>query len=95
MELNVEHIARLARLGLSDKEKELFKKQLSSILEFAETISKLPTENVEPTSHAIPMKNVLREDKALPCDDKTIEALLANAPEEEDHQFKVPRIIEE
>lgn len=93
MELNVEHIARLARLGLSEKEKELFKKQLTSILEFAETISKLPTEKVEPTAHAIPMKNILREDKAIVCED--VEAILANAPEEEDHMFKVPRILEE
>ncbi|MBU0574335.1 MAG: Asp-tRNA(Asn)/Glu-tRNA(Gln) amidotransferase subunit GatC [Candidatus Margulisbacteria bacterium] len=92
MHINVEHIARLARLGLSDKEKELFEKQLSSILGYAETINRLETSGVEPTSHAIPMKNVLREDKAVPCED--VEAILKNAPEEEDHMFKVPRIIE-
>ncbi len=89
---DVEHVAKLARLGLSEKEKTLFTKQLSDILEFADSLKKIDTKNVPPTSHAIPMENVLREDKVTPC--KNTKDILANAPEEEEHMFKVPRIIE-
>jgi len=89
---DVEHVAALARLGLSDEEKDLFTHQLSRILDFADIIKKLPTEGVPPTSHSIPMKNVFREDKVIPCDD--IGSILANAPDVEAHMFKVPRILE-
>ncbi|NQT29177.1 MAG: Asp-tRNA(Asn)/Glu-tRNA(Gln) amidotransferase subunit GatC [Candidatus Saganbacteria bacterium] len=89
---DVEHAAKLARLGLTEQEKELFTKQLSQILEFADSLNKLDTKNVAPTSHAIPMKNVLREDKTKPFTDT--DAILANAPEEEEHMFKVPKILE-
>ena len=92
MKINVEHVARLARLGLSEKEKELFAQQLSAILEYAEVLKKLDTENIPPTAHAIPMKNVLREDKVIPCDN--VDDILANAPDEEEHMFKVPKILE-
>jgi aspartyl-tRNA(Asn)/glutamyl-tRNA(Gln) amidotransferase subunit C len=92
MKIDVEQVAKLARLGLSDQEKELFGQQLSAILEYAEVLNKLDTKNTPPTSHAIPMKNVLREDKVVGCDD--VEAILANAPEAENHMFKVPRILE-
>jgi aspartyl-tRNA(Asn)/glutamyl-tRNA(Gln) amidotransferase subunit C len=89
---DVEHVANLARLGVSEEEKEVLTKQLSDILGFAETINKLPTDGVPPTSHSIPMKNVFREDKAAPF--KDVEAIVANAPETEDHMFRVPRIME-
>ncbi len=89
---DVEHVAVLARLGLSEEEKKLFTQQLSNILGFAETINKLPTEGIPPTSHSIPLKNVFREDKVIPC--KDIESIVANAPEEESHMFRVPRILE-
>jgi aspartyl-tRNA(Asn)/glutamyl-tRNA(Gln) amidotransferase subunit C len=92
MKIDVEHVARLARLGLSQKEKELFAQQLSAILEYAEVLKKLDTKNVPPTSHAIPMKNVLREDKVIACEN--VEDILANAPDEEEHMFKVPKILE-
>ncbi|MBU0672549.1 MAG: Asp-tRNA(Asn)/Glu-tRNA(Gln) amidotransferase subunit GatC [Candidatus Margulisbacteria bacterium] len=92
MKIDVEHVAKLARLGLSEEEKKLFADQLSAIFEFAEMLNKLDTKNTPPTSHAIPMKNVLREDKVVPC--KNVEDILANAPEEEAHMFKVPRILE-
>ena len=88
----VEHVAKLARLGLTEEEKELFTKQLSDILALADSLKKVNTDNIEPTSHAIPMKNVLREDKAIPF--KDVDAILANAPDEEDHMFRVPRIME-
>jgi aspartyl-tRNA(Asn)/glutamyl-tRNA(Gln) amidotransferase subunit C len=89
---DVEHVAQLARLGLSDQEKELFTVQLSSILDFADNLKKLDTSKIEPTSHAIPMKNIMREDKVVPFDQ--IDAILTNGPEVEERMFKVPRIIE-
>ncbi len=89
---DVEYVATLARLGLSEKEKELFAKQLSRILDYANTINNLKTEGVPPTSHAIPMKNVFREDKVYPCKDTN--AIIQNAPEEERHMFRVPKILE-
>jgi aspartyl-tRNA(Asn)/glutamyl-tRNA(Gln) amidotransferase subunit C len=92
MQIDVEHVAKLARLGLSEEEKRLFAEQLSAILEFAATLQKLDTANVPPTAHAIPLKNVLREDKAVPC--ANVDDILANAPDAEDHMFKVPKILE-
>ena len=89
---DVEHVAKLARLGLSEEEKDLFTRQLSAILEYADNLKKLDTKDIPPTSHAIPMKNVLREDKVIPC--QNTQDIMANAPEEEDGMFKVPRIIE-
>lgn len=93
MKINIDQVANLARLNLTEEEKKLYGEQLSNILDHAEELQKLNTDNVKPTSHAIPMKNVLREDKAIPC--KNTRDIMANAPEEQDHMFKVPRIIEE
>ena len=92
MKIDVEHVAKLARLGLTDEEKALFEEQLSRILEHAETLNKLNTDKIEPLTHAIPLKNVLREDQAEKC--KDLQEILANAPQEEDGSFRVPRIIE-
>jgi len=92
MKIDVEHIAKLARLGLPEKEKKLFAEQLSAILEYADILKKLDTKNVPPTSHAIPMKNVFREDKVEACENPG--DILANAPEEEGGMFRVPKIIE-
>lgn len=89
---DVEHVAKLARLGITEAEKDLFTKQLSAILDFAENLKKLDTTDIPPTSHAIPMSNVLREDKCIPC--TNTDDILANGPEVEEHMFKVPRIIE-
>jgi len=92
MKIDVDHVARLARLGLSDEEKKLYGEQLSRILEYAETLNKLPTEGIEPTTHSLPMKNIFREDKAIPC--KDIESITINSPQEESGMFVVPRIME-
>jgi len=89
---DVEHVAELARLGLTEEEKSLFTGQLSSILEYAKTINKLKTDGVPPTSHAIPMKNVYREDKVAPC--TYPDEIVANAPESENQMFRVPKILE-
>ena len=89
----VEHVARLARLDLSDAEKERMRSQLDAILTYIDKLRQLNTDNVEPTSHAIPMVNVMREDAVRPC--FPTEEMLANAPEREGDFVRVPRIIEE
>lgn len=89
---NVEHVAKLARLDLSEQEKELFTGQLNAILKYAEQLNTLDTTNVEPTSHVLPLYNVMRDD--VPHDSLPIEQVMLNAPEEEDGHFKVPAVIE-
>lgn len=89
----VEHVARLARLDLSEPEKERVRSQLDAILTYIDKLRRLNTDNVEPTSHAIPMLNVMREDEVRPG--LPPEAMLVNAPEREGDFVRVPRIIEE
>lgn len=89
---DVEHVANLARLDLSAEEKEQFAGQLNAILKYAEKLNELDTANVEPTSHVLPLSNVMREDEVRPS--WPIEKVLSNAPDEEDGQFKVPAVIE-
>lgn len=89
----VEHVARLARLELSEPEKERMRSQLDAILTYIDKLRGLDTAGVEPTSHAIPVLNVMREDEVRPC--VPAEEMLANAPEREGNFFRVPRIIEE
>ena len=90
---DVEHVAKLARLGLTEEEKKRFTEQLSRILDYAESINKLDTKNASPTSHAIPMKNVFRSDRSVPCD--VLPEIMANAPKQENNMFSVPRIMEQ
>jgi len=88
----VEHIALLSRLKLSDEERERMTTQLNDIMAFFEQLGELDTTDVEPTSHVIPMSNVLRADEvkpSLPADD-----VLANAPERAGDTFRVPRVVE-
>ena len=89
----VEHVARLARLELSDPEKERMRSQLDAILTYIDKLRQLNTDNVEPTSHAIPMVNVMREDEVRPY--WPTGDMLANVPEREGDFVRVPRIIEE
>ncbi|MUT68625.1 Asp-tRNA(Asn)/Glu-tRNA(Gln) amidotransferase subunit GatC [Paenibacillus sp. NEAU-GSW1] len=89
---DVEHVANLARLELTEQEKEQFTGQLNAILKYAEKLNSLDTDGVEPTSHVLPITNVMREDitrESLP-----IEKVLLNAPDEEDGQIKVPAVLE-
>ena len=88
---DVEHVAKLARLALSEEEKETFRRQLSDVLEHARIISEVDTADVPPTSHALPLANVFRHDRSrpsLPTDEVT-----SNAAWAEDGGFRVPRII--
>ncbi|MFA9457715.1 Asp-tRNA(Asn)/Glu-tRNA(Gln) amidotransferase subunit GatC [Halalkalibacter sp. AB-rgal2] len=91
-EEQVKHVANLARLAITEEEAKMFTEQLDAIITFAEQLNELDTTGVEPTTHVLNMKNVLREDKAgegLPVED-----VLKNAPDHEDGQIKVPSIIE-
>ncbi len=92
MKMDIEKVARLARLELSEEEKETFGNQLEQILAYMEQLNQLDTQGVEPTSHAIPIYNVFREDEMKPSFPQ--EEVLGIAPEEEEGHFKVPRIIE-
>jgi aspartyl-tRNA(Asn)/glutamyl-tRNA(Gln) amidotransferase subunit C len=93
VEIDVEHVARLARLGLTDEEKERLRRELGLILEHAARVAEVAAEDVPPTSHPIPRANVLRPDEPGPS--LTQEEALANAPEVEDGRFKVPPILED
>ena len=90
---DVEHVARLTRLALTDAELERMREQLNSILAHLDTLRAVPTEGVEPTSHAVDLVNVMREDEITPC--LSQDAALANAPDRSGEFFRVPRIIEE
>jgi aspartyl-tRNA(Asn)/glutamyl-tRNA(Gln) amidotransferase subunit C len=89
----VDHVARLARLELSDAEKERMRAELDGILAYIDKLRALDTSGVAPTSHAVPVTNVMRDDvvqPSLPQDE-----MLANAPDRQGEMFRVPRIIEE
>lgn len=88
----VEHVAELAQLDLTDREKELFRKQLSSILEHAERLQQLDTEAIPPTSTVLPLENVMRDDTVQPS--MPLADVLANAPAVEGDCFQVPVVLE-
>ena len=88
----VEHIATLGRLGLSEEELELFGAQLSAILEHFQVLQQLDTEAVRPTTTAVPSENVMRDDVVAPSLPR--EDILANAPDAVDNCFRVRVILE-
>jgi aspartyl-tRNA(Asn)/glutamyl-tRNA(Gln) amidotransferase subunit C len=88
----VEHIAELARLRLSDDEKARYREQLSEILDYAARLQVVDTSKISPTSSVLPARSVLREDKPRPG--LNLEDALRNAPKTEKDQFRVPPILE-
>jgi aspartyl-tRNA(Asn)/glutamyl-tRNA(Gln) amidotransferase subunit C len=92
VEIDIDHVARLARLALSDEEKAMLAEQLPVILEHAARVGEVAVEDVPPTAYAIPRANVYRDDVPEPSLPQA--EALANAPEQEDGRFKVPRIVE-
>jgi len=88
----VRHIARLARVGLSDDEMPRLQSQLSQILDYFRRLQEVDTENVPPTAQTLAMHNVMRDDEPQPSMDK--EEVLANAPQREDDHFRVRAILE-
>jgi len=90
---DVEHVARLARLELTASEKDRMGRELDGILAYIDKLRALDTAGVEPTSHAVPVTNVMRDDVPRPSWPQS--ETLANAPDRHGDLFRVPRIIEE
>jgi aspartyl-tRNA(Asn)/glutamyl-tRNA(Gln) amidotransferase subunit C len=90
---DVAHVARLARLELTDDELVTFTEQLAKVLDHARDVEALDVGDVPPTSHPYPLQNVLRPDDEGPCLDR--DAALAGAPEVEDSRFRVPPVLGE
>lgn len=90
---DVEHVARLARLSLTDAETARLRDELDAILAYVDVLRALDTEGVEPTAHVLPVVNVMREDEPRPC--LPAETMLANAPDRSGAFVRVPRIIED
>lgn len=90
---DVEHVARLARLALTPEELERMRAQLNAILVHIDALKAVDTDGVEPTSHAVPVVNVMRDDTPVPP--FPAEAMLRNAPDPAGPFFRVPRIIED
>ena len=88
----VKHVGHLARIELQDKELDTLSLQLKSILDFIDQLKELDTKNVLPTSHILPLNNVLREDECR--DSLAAEKALSNAPQKKDSFFVVPKIID-
>ncbi|MGH9082289.1 MAG: Asp-tRNA(Asn)/Glu-tRNA(Gln) amidotransferase subunit GatC [Acidimicrobiales bacterium] len=89
----VAHVARLARLALTDEELDRFTGQLARVIEHAADVAALDLAGVAPTSHPVALVNVLRPDEPVPGLDRA--EVLAAAPAVEDHRFRVPRVVGE
>lgn len=87
----VEKVAKLSRLELSEEEVAIHAEQLNKILDTMEVLKQIDTEGVEPLAHVLPIQNVLREDEVGQCMPQ--EKVLANAPEQADGMFQVPKIV--
>ena len=90
---DVEHVARLARLAMNEDELERMRQELAGILAYVDRLRQVDTAGVEPTSHAVPLVNVMRDDEVAPG--LAPEAALGNAPDRRDGMFRVPRILED
>lgn len=88
----IEHVAGLARLNVTEAEKDRLAHEMEKIISWVDKLNELDTSGVKPMEHVIPLKNVLREDKVKGSYDRDI--ILANAPSREDGCFKVPKVVE-
>ena len=88
----IEYVGILAKLELSEEEKQEAKKDMGRMLDYIDKLNELDTEGVEPMSHVFPVHNVFREDVVVNGDEH--EKTLANAPAKKDHAFKVPKTVE-
>ncbi len=89
--IDIEYVARLARLSLTESEKERFRKDLAEILAYVGKLNQIDTEAIQPTSHVLSVQNVFRDDEVSPSLPKDV--VLANAPQKKGGLFKVPKII--
>ena len=87
----IEYVGILAKLELSDEEKEQAKKDMETMLDYIDTLNELDTEGIEPMSHVFPVNNVFREDVVTYGDESV--AMLKNAPKAKDGQYQVPKTI--
>ncbi len=87
----IEYLGNLAKIGLTDDEKEQFAKELEKIIYYVSQLSEVPTENISPMWHVLPLTNVFREDEVRDSTER--DKLLENAPDKTDRFFKVPKII--
>ncbi len=88
---DVEHVAKLAKLKLTEEEKTAYQEKLDAILQYMQQLQELDTTGVAPTTHVLPLENVMRQDEVGVCLPR--EKALSNAPEPEDGYFRVPRIM--
>lgn len=88
----VRHVAHLARLAITEEEVEHFTEQLAKIVQFADKLNELDTADVEPTTHVLPLVNVMREDKSVAGLDRDV--MMKNVKDQEAGQVKVPAIME-
>lgn len=88
----VEQVALLSRLEIPQDQIEMFASQLSAVLDYAESLSQLDTENIRPMTHVLPLQNVMRPDEVQPSLPRDLAQ--QNAPELEDGYFKVPKVVE-
>ncbi|MBI5771323.1 MAG: Asp-tRNA(Asn)/Glu-tRNA(Gln) amidotransferase subunit GatC [Verrucomicrobia bacterium] len=91
-DLNIDHIAKLARLALTPEEKAKFAQQLGDVLHHIEQLKKVDVSHVEPTAHAAPVFNVWADDVARPG--LPVERALQNAPTQREHMVVVPKVVE-
>lgn len=89
---NVRHVARLARITLTDEQIAVFCRQLNDIVEYIEKLNEIDTSNIEPTSHVAPLNNIFREDLIIPSQQR--QEMLKNAPDSNGRFYIVPKIIE-
>jgi aspartyl-tRNA(Asn)/glutamyl-tRNA(Gln) amidotransferase subunit C len=89
---DVEHIAELARLGLTEEEKVLYRDQLAAILDYAATLQQVDTSAIPPTATVLPLRNVMRPDVVVPSLSQA--DVLANAPDAQDGYFRVRAVFE-
>ncbi|HEY7477981.1 MAG TPA: Asp-tRNA(Asn)/Glu-tRNA(Gln) amidotransferase subunit GatC [Actinomycetota bacterium] len=92
VEIDIDHVARLARLDLTDDEKVTLRAQLGAILEHAAKVGEVAADDVPPSASAIPRANVFRDD--VPEPSLPVDEALRNAPDREGDRFRVPRIVE-
>jgi aspartyl-tRNA(Asn)/glutamyl-tRNA(Gln) amidotransferase subunit C len=95
IDIDIAHVARLARLGLSEDQLAMYREQCSHILEHAARVQALPTEGVEPTAHPLPMVNAFREDRITPERILDRDTALEMAPESDGTYFKVPPALDD
>ena len=91
-QLNIDHVANLARLALTPEEKATFAEQLGNVLHHIEQLSKVDVTGIEPTAHAFAVSNVWQED--VPQNALTVDQALRNAPEQRDNMVVVPKVVE-